>query len=137
ADLGASSGNDEHGHGDHRSLAVMDALRRTVEFTHGFARRQAQQVVELPSGFAVFHDDYRASYDNNKVFLAAQQDPAHALSIGDATLGEAGLTHRFVHIDDDATGLACTRVFGTAGYVHESYLVMRHSGAPPAANPAI
>lgn len=102
-----------------------------VAFLRTVAVRQAQRVVTIPGGFAVLNDQYRASYDHNKVILTEAIAPPAALAAVDRVLGDAGHTHRMVHVDDDAHGGWYAAAFVAAGYSHEINIVMRHTGAAP------
>lgn len=105
-------------------------LDRARRFMLDVVRRQAQQIIELPYGFAALDSRFPHSYDHNKLVLTAAVDPAVALSDAGQILGGAGLPHRMISVPTGITASwadACV----AAGYRHETDLVMAHSGAPP------
>jgi GNAT superfamily N-acetyltransferase len=110
-------------------------LDRITSFLRAAVRRQAQTIVELPVGFAVFHRGLAASYDHNKVVLEA---PTHPTTV-EALFTPAGATHRLVVTFDDAVGTACGPTFTAAGYRHITNVIMVYADAVPvpAAHPPL
>ena len=72
----------------------MIALDPLLAFTHVVARRSAQELVELPYGFAVFHGDYPSSYEHNRVVATGPVEQSRAVDDTDRLFGERGLRHR-------------------------------------------
>jgi GNAT superfamily N-acetyltransferase len=111
---------------------MVDAhLVRALRLTDDIDRRQAARTIEVPHGFAVFNEEFAASYDNNKLVLFTAPDPAAALESCERVLAGAGVTHRLAIVQDDADGTACAPVFTAAGYRHDIQLLMAFKGEPP------
>ena len=110
-------------------------LHRVRDFLRGFERRQAEQVVELPGGFAMLSPRYAASHDHNKLCLRGAVTAQDALRLADDVLGGAGLNHRLVVVDDDDLGAAFAEPFQKAGYTHDVELIMVERGERPAGRP--
>jgi GNAT superfamily N-acetyltransferase len=114
---------------DEGLLALVRDFLRDVE------RRQAEQVIDLPGGFAVLSPRYAASHDHNRLCLRSEIAAEDALRLADDVLGGAGLEHRLVVVDDDALGTAFAGPFQRAGYTHDIELVMVGRGAPARTTP--
>lgn len=104
-------------------------LERITAFRLSFARRQAAAVTEVPGGIAVFDPRYAGSHDNNQLFIDRFPAPGELPALADKVLGH--LPYRRITILDDATGTACAPVLAADDYVHDTELVMIHSGAAP------
>ncbi|MFB9469998.1 GNAT family N-acetyltransferase [Nonomuraea salmonea] len=113
--------------------AVAGDLARVLGFLHGFARRRAPRVLPAPGGFAVLDDRFPGSYDDNKLIVTEDADPALLLKAADDLLATRG--HRLVCVDDDRLGTTYTPVFAAAGYERETTLVMTFTGGLPEAPP--
>ncbi|MEV4568766.1 hypothetical protein AB0K12_33775 [Nonomuraea sp. NPDC049419] len=113
--------------------AVTGDLARVLGFLHGFARRRAPRVLPAPGGFAVLDDRFPGSYDDNKLIVTEDADPALLLKAADDLLATRG--HRLICVDDDRLGTACAPVFTAAGYERETTLVMTFTGGLPEAPP--
>ncbi|MFI7444575.1 GNAT family N-acetyltransferase [Nonomuraea indica] len=117
-------------------------LARIIAFEHGFARRRAGRVVEVPGGFAVLNDRYPGSYDDNRLIVRPPGPPGtpaappagEVLRVADEVL--ASRAHRYVCVDDDTLGAAYAPAFAAAGYTHDVNLIMVFRGTPPVDPPA-
>ncbi|WP_338015807.1 GNAT family N-acetyltransferase [Kitasatospora sp. CB01950] len=111
-----------------------ESLRTALEFRRGFARRQADEVVELPGGFAVLSEPYRYSHEHNQLILDAPPSGMDVAGLAEEVLGHLG--HRRIAVFDDASALALAPGLVAAGYQHETELVMVHRGPVPSAGGA-
>jgi len=105
-------------------------LARAVGFIHDCARRQAQRTVDIPAGFAVFNEEFDASYDHNRVIFSESLEPVQTLAISDRVMADAGVKHRLVLMGDDH-GIACAALFRLAGYRRSTNLIMLYAGRDP------
>ncbi|MFD8595825.1 GNAT family N-acetyltransferase [Kitasatospora sp. NPDC059646] len=108
-----------------------ESLRTALEFRRGFARGQADEVVELPGGFAVLSDRYGYSHEHNQLVLDAPPSGVDVAALADEVLGH--LPHRRIAVFDDAAAQALAPVLVAAGYRQELELVMAHRGPLPSA----
>ena len=106
------------------------SLDRAIAFLRAAARRQAQQVIDLPHGFAVLDARFPHSYDHNKLVLTAPVSPAEALATADELLGGAGLAHRLITAEG-TTGAACADELVATGSQQSVDVIMAHTGAAP------
>lgn len=109
-------------------------LQRINCFRSAFARRQAERVVDLPGGFAVYDDAFAHSYTDNQVVIDRAVDSEAVPAIVEEALGH--LPHRQISVLDDEAGRACAEPLIRAGYTHSTLLVMLHAGPVPAGGPA-
>ncbi|MFF0392648.1 GNAT family N-acetyltransferase [Kitasatospora sp. NPDC004615] len=107
-----------------------ESLRTALDFRRGFARRQADEVTELPGGFAVLSERYRYSHEHNQLILDAPPSGVDAAGLAEEVLGH--LEHRRIAVFDDASAQALAPGLVAAGYRHEVELVMVHQGPVPA-----
>ena len=104
-------------------------LQRVTAFRLSFARRQAAVVSEVPGGVAVFDPRYAASHEHNQLIIDHTQSPGQLATLADKALGH--LPYRRITILDDATATACAPGLTADDYVHDTELVMTHSGTAP------
>jgi hypothetical protein len=109
-------------------------LQRINAFLAAFARRQAERIVDLPGGFAVYDEAFAHSRANNQVIIDTVVDSEALPAIAEEVL--AHLPHRLISVLDDEAGTACAEPLIRAGYTHSTYLVMLHAGPVPAGRPA-
>jgi ribosomal protein S18 acetylase RimI-like enzyme len=110
-------------------------IARITAFDHRFARAQATDVVELAFGFAVLNADFPLSEYHNRIAVTGTATAPVLLARADAILGDRGMRHRYVSVDDDNLGRALVPAFVAAGYEHEVIATMIYSRAgiePPA-----
>ncbi|MGW4893343.1 GNAT family N-acetyltransferase [Kitasatospora sp. NPDC004240] len=107
-------------------------LRRVHAFLSGFARRQADRTVELPCGFAAFADEFPNSWSDNHVVVdRTDVAPAELPDLVERAMADER-PFRQVGVLDGDFGDACVEPFRQAGYAHETYPVMLHTGPLPA-----
>jgi hypothetical protein len=106
-------------------------LHRIAAFRASFARRQAEQVVEIPGGAAVLNSAFAASHEHNQLVVDGAPPAAALPALAESTLGH--LPHRRITVLDDEFGALCAPALTEAGYTHEVELLMTRSG--PAAVP--
>ncbi|MBC9712865.1 GNAT family N-acetyltransferase [Streptomyces sp. TRM66268-LWL] len=104
-------------------------LQQVDAFLSGFARRQAERIVELPGGFAVLDETFGHSRMNNQIYIDAPVAPEALPAVADEVLGH--LPHRLITVLDDAIAEACAEELARAGYSRSAYLVMVHEGPVP------
>ncbi|MER5211183.1 GNAT family N-acetyltransferase [Streptomyces sp. NPDC002838] len=109
-------------------------LQRINAFLSAFARRQAERIVDLPGGFAVYDDAFAHSRANNQVIIDTAVDSEALPTIAEEALGH--LPHRLISVLDNEVGMASAEPLIRAGYTHSTYLVMLHAGTVPAGRPA-
>lgn len=115
-------------------MATSD-LERITAFDHCFARAQATDVVELPWGFALLQSDFPASHQHNRIVVTAGASVDEIVATTDELLGGAGLTHRYVCVDDDALGESLRPDLVASGFEHETIVSMLYAGAEPQSPP--
>lgn len=98
-------------------------------FDHRFAKAQATNVIDLDWGFALLQRDFPLSYYHNRIVVTSAWPAAEILSTADSVLGEIGLRHRYVSVDDDSLGQQFTAAFLAAGYEHGPIVSMAYCGA--------
>ncbi|MGH3209274.1 MAG: GNAT family N-acetyltransferase [Trebonia sp.] len=108
-------------------------LQRITAFRLSFARRQAAMVSEVPGGVAVLDPRYAVSHEHNQLIIDRAPEPGQLSALADKALGH--LPYRRITIPDDATATACAPGLTADDYVHDTELVMTHSGAAPAPGP--
>ena len=78
------------------------------------------RLVPFPWGTAYLNDGYRERWDSNFLWVdptaATVPDAAALAAEADRVLGDAGLTHREIRIDDDAYGRSVSAGLARAGY---------------------
>ncbi|MFJ5925277.1 GNAT family N-acetyltransferase [Kitasatospora sp. NPDC092948] len=111
-----------------------ESLRTALEFRRGFARRQADKVVELPGGFAVLSETYGYSHEHNQLILDVPPSGVDVAGLAEEVLGHLG--YRRIAVFDEAAAQALAPGLVAAGYQQEVELVMVHRGPVPAAGGA-
>lgn len=111
------------------SAVRVSDIERTTAFDHRFARAQATDVVELPWGFAVLHNEFPLSEYHNRIAVTSAASAADVLATAEVVLGGAGLRHRYVSFDNDALGQTLGADLVAAGYEHETIVTMIYAGA--------
>ena len=104
-------------------------LKRITAFRLSFARRQAPVVREFPGSVAVLDPRYAASHEHNQLIVVRAPEPGDLIALAERALGH--LPYRRITILDDATATASAPALTADGYVHDTELVMTHSGAAP------
>ena len=110
---------------DTEGVSATD-LQRITAFRLSFARRQAAVLAEVPGGVAVLDPQYAASHEHNQLIIDRALAPSELGALAERALGH--LPYRRITILDDATGTACAPTLTAADYVHDTELVMTHSG---------
>lgn len=106
-------------------MAATD-LQRIANFRVSFARRQAAVVTAVPGGVVVLDPRYPASHEHNQLVIGGATVPAGLPALADKTLGH--LPYRRITIIDDAAGAAAGPALTAADYVHDTEVIMTHSG---------
>ena len=101
-------------------------LQRITAFRLSFARRQAAMVAEVPGGVTVFDPQYAASHEHNQLIIDRAPAPGELSALAEKAL--AHLPYRRITVLDDATATAGAPELTADGYVHDTELVMTHSG---------
>lgn len=103
-------------------------LARTLAFEREVVASVSTRLVRFTGGTAYLNDGYRERWDSNFLWVDGVGDPvadAGALTAeADRVLGEAGLIHREIRIDDDAYGRSVAAGLAAAGYGGDRLLVM-------------
>ena len=102
-------------------------LQRIADFRVSFARRQAAVLTEVPGGVVVLDPEYAASHEHNQLIIHGATAPADLPALADKALGH--LRYRRITILDDATGAASAPALTAADYIHDTEVIMIHSGA--------
>ena len=128
ATLAFTGCHDQPRSGTHR-LTRMPAtdLQRIADFRVSFARRQAAALAEIPGGVVVLDPQYAASHEHNQLIIHRATGPADLNALAEKALGH--LRYRRITILDDATGTASAPALTAADYVHDTEVIMIHSGA--------
>jgi ribosomal protein S18 acetylase RimI-like enzyme len=106
-----------------------DVLVRTLAFEREVVASVSTRLVPFTWGTAYLNDGYRERWDSNFLWLdPSVRDPipdAAALAAeADRVLGDAGLTHREIRIDDDAYGRSVSGGLARAGYGGDRLVAM-------------
>ena len=91
------------------------------------------RMVPFAWGTAYLNDGYRERWDSNFLWVdgTAEQVDAGALAAeAERVLGDAGLTHREIRIDDDAYGRSVAADLARAGYGGDRLVVMAQRRTP-------
>ncbi len=102
-------------------------LERINEFEHRFARAQATDVLDLPWGYAVLHDEFRHSYWHNRIAITSAVPAVEVIATADQVLGGAGMRHRYVSADG-SIGQDLREDLVAAGYEDEVVVTMIYAG---------
>ena len=105
------------------------ALARTIAFERDLVARVSTRLVQFASGTAYLNDGYRERWDSNFLWVdeAAVRRSAKADELAaeaDRVLGQAGLSHREIRVDDDAYGLSIAAALTRLGYGGDRLVVM-------------
>jgi ribosomal protein S18 acetylase RimI-like enzyme len=110
-------------------LSVDDSdIERIAAFERRFHRAQATDVVTLEWGFALLQEKFPLSEYHNRIVVTSAASPAEVLAAAEELLGEAGLGHRYVSVDDGVDD-ALVPTLVAAGYEHQVVVAMIYSGA--------
>ena len=104
-----------------------DTLARTLAFERELVASVSTRMVPFAWGTAYLNDGYRERWDSNFLWVdgTAEQVDAGALAAeAERVLGDAGLTHREIRIDDDAYGRSVAAGLARAGYGGDRLVVM-------------
>ena len=110
-----------------------DTLARTLAFERDLVASVSTRMVPFTWGVAYLNDGYRERWDSNVLWVdgtAEHTDAAALAAEADRVLGEAGLLHREIRIDDDAYGRAVAADLARAGYGGDRLVVMEQRRAP-------
>jgi GNAT superfamily N-acetyltransferase len=108
------------------TAAPADAdLARVLTFERGLQRLCAARVVDLPWGWAVLRPALPLVYDLNAVVVRRPvEQPAAVLEAAEQVLGDAGLAHRRVIVDDPAAVAGIAAAAGAAAWTAAGVLAM-------------
>ncbi len=116
-----------------------DTLARTIAFERELVASVSTRMVPFAWGTAYLNDGYRERWDSNFLWVdeTVEHVDAGALAAeAERVLGEAGLAHREIRIDDDAYGRSVAADLARVGYGGDRLVVMerrRISDRPDAA----
>ena len=116
-----------------------ETLARTLAFERDVVASVSTRLIPFAWGTAYLNDGYRERWDSNFLWVDRDRRAADAGALAaeaDRVLGEAGLTHREIRIDDDAYGRSVAADLARAGYGGDRLVVMaqrRASDRPAAA----
>jgi len=111
-------------------MALGDVERITA-FERRFGRAQATEVVEFGWGFSLLQGDFPYSHFHNRLVVTSEVSAAAVIAAADEVLGGAGLTHRYVSVDDDEVGRALRADMEAVGYSHEAIVAMVYRSDDP------
>jgi ribosomal protein S18 acetylase RimI-like enzyme len=120
-----------------------DVLARTLAFERVLLASVSTRLVPSTRGTAYLNDGYRERWDSNFLWVdkvdSAVADAGELAAEADRVLGEAGLTHREIRVDDDAYGRSLAADLARAGYGGDRLAVMalRRAADRPAASAAV
>jgi len=104
-----------------------DALARTLAFERELVASVSTRLVPFAWGTAYLNDGYRERWDSNFLWVDGTAEQADAVALAaeaERVLGDAGLTHREIRIDDDAYGRSVAAGLARAGYGGDRLVVM-------------
>lgn len=119
-----------------------DVLARTLAFEREVVASVSTRLVRFTWGTAYLNDGYRDRWDSNFLWVDnaddAVADAGELAAEADRVLGEAGLIHREIRIDDDAHGRSVAADLALAGYGGDrlSVMALRRPADRPAATDA-
>lgn len=116
-----------------------DALARTLAFEREVVASVSTRLVPFTCGTAYLNDGYPERWDSNFLWVdnlneGKVADAGELVAEADRVLGEAGLTHREIRIDDDAYGRSVAADLARAGYGGDRLVAMalrRPADRPP------
>ena len=114
-------------------------LARTIAFERELVASVSTRMVAFAWGMAYLNDGYRERWDSNFLWVDETVEPVDASALAaeaERVLGEAGLAHREIRIDDDAYGRSVAADLARVGYGGDRLVVMerrRISDRPDAA----
>ncbi|MGH2595018.1 MAG: GNAT family N-acetyltransferase [Actinomycetota bacterium] len=110
-------------------MSDQDLLARTVAFERDLIARVSTRLVPFAWGTAYLNDGYRERWDSNFLWVdeVAARESASAEELAaeaDRVLGQAGLSHREIRVDDDAFGTSIVAALTRLGYRGDRLVVM-------------
>ncbi len=107
-------------------------LARTIAFERALVERVSTRLVPIRWGTAFLNDGYRRRWDSNFLWVEGSSgaDAADLIEVADRVLGQAGLIHREIRVDDDAYGASLAPGLAAAGYGADRLVVMALRRAP-------
>jgi GNAT superfamily N-acetyltransferase len=112
-----------------RSMSDPDLLARSIAFERDLVARVSTRLVPFDWGTAYLNDGYRERWDSN--FLWVDESAAREATSGeelaaeaDRVLGQAGLAHREIRVDDDAYGRSMVAALTRLGYGADRLVAM-------------
>ncbi len=110
-------------------MTDQDLLARTIAFERDLVARVSTRLVPFAWGTAYLNDGYRERWDSNFLWVdeAAVRGSANADELAaeaDRVLGQAGLSHREIRVDDDAYGRSIAAALTRLGYGGDRLVVM-------------
>ncbi|GIG02997.1 hypothetical protein Cci01nite_80900 [Catellatospora citrea] len=112
---------------------------RMIGFLRASMRSQAERIVDTPTGFAVFSDTYRHSYDHNKFVVTDTGDLRAVSDTAERVLAAEGCAHRSIVVHDERLGELLAPQLLETRHLHVRDVLMRHDGQPAdrPADPAV
>src|SRR5438094_666582 len=107
-------------------MTPESARAKALAFGYELAKRRAATVVPTSFGFVVLHPDFPNAHDHNCAVVVRRVDVNVLLSEVDRILGDAGVTHRQVEVDEDEFGREMVSAMEGAGYQYSRELLMAH-----------
>lgn len=111
-------------------VAIPDpnVLGRTLAFEREMVTSVSTRLVQFTWGTAYLNDGYPERWDSNFLWVddvdGTVAEAAGLAAEADRVLGEAGLSHREIRIDDDAYGRSVAADLARAGYGGDRLVVM-------------
>lgn len=102
-----------------------DTLARTLAFERELVASVSTRLVPFTRGTAYLNDGYPERWDSNFLWVDdVDTDAGELVAEADRVLGEAGLAHREIRIDDDAYGGSVASGLAGSGYGGDRLVVM-------------
>lgn len=110
-------------------MTDQDLLARTIAFERDLVARVSTRLVPFAWGTAYLNDGYRERWDSNFLWVngTAVRGLVNADELAaeaDRVLGQAGLSHREIRVDDDAYGRSIVGGLTRLGYGGDRLVVM-------------
>jgi len=103
-------------------------LELTIAFEREIQTRTSTRLVPFAFGTAFLNDAYRVRWDSNLLWVERAASAVELAAEADRILGRAGMLHREIRVDDDATGKELAGGLGALGYACDRLVVMRLVG---------
>jgi ribosomal protein S18 acetylase RimI-like enzyme len=112
---------------DWHDTGVSD-LDRVLAFLRAADEGASTSVRRFPLGVAFFNADLPHVYDRNFLLVTNDSDAESVIAAAEDLQGGAGLAHRKVLFEDEATGARVARALGGAGWEDRRLAIMAYRG---------